>query len=154
MIVRLLIVCGMLLSSTVYVNAQVRIGNDNGGRIGTYVDKYASLKYSGEPVMIDGQCASACTIVLGAVPSEKICVTSRASLGFHAAWDWGARGRPVTNALATAYLRTMYPAPIRNWIDARGGLGKKMIFLRGRQLTALYRPCEKNNPQFANASVQ
>lgn len=73
-------------------HAVVRISDDRGGRIGTYVDKYQGLKTSGETVIIDGLCASACTIVLGAVPHDKICVTSRASLGFHAAWDPGAGG--------------------------------------------------------------
>ena len=141
MIVRLLIACAMLMGSTLYADAQVRIGNDNGGRIGTYVDKYASLKYSDEPVVIDGQCASACTIVLGAVPRDRICVTPKASLGFHAAWDFGDNGKPVTNPLATAYLLTMYPAHIRKCIGARGGLRKKMIFLRGKQLAGFYQPC-------------
>ena len=46
-----------------------------------------------EAVIIDGLCASACTIVLGAIPHDKICVTSHATLGFHAAWDFGANGR-------------------------------------------------------------
>ena len=38
-------------------------------RIGTYVDKYQGLRTSGETVIIDGLCASACTIVLGAFPT-------------------------------------------------------------------------------------
>ena len=74
-------------------HAVVRIAEDRGGRIGTYVDKYQGLRSSNETVMIDGLCASACTIVLGAVPRERICVTPRANLGFHAAWDVGSKGR-------------------------------------------------------------
>jgi hypothetical protein len=35
----------------------------------------------------------------------------------------------------------MYPLAVRKWIAARGGLTPRMIFLRGRQLTALYKPC-------------
>ena len=68
--------------------AVMRITDDRGGRIGTYVDKYQELRGSSETVMIDGLCASACTIVLGAVPASRICVTSRASFGFHAACSW------------------------------------------------------------------
>jgi hypothetical protein len=56
--------------------AVVRIADDRGGRIGTYLDKYHSLRTSGETVIIDGYCASACTIILGIVPNDKICVTS------------------------------------------------------------------------------
>lgn len=122
-------------------HAVVRIADDRGGRIGTYVDKYQALRSSGETVVIDGLCASACTIVLGAVPRDKICVTSRASLGFHAAWDPGAGGRPVTNVEATHMLYEMYPASIRRWIKKRGGLTPHMIFLRGQQLMSMYRPC-------------
>ncbi|WP_022719824.1 hypothetical protein [Rhodopseudomonas sp. B29] len=121
--------------------AMMRISDDRGGRIGTYVDKYQELRSSGETVVIDGLCASACTLVLGAVPHDKICVTPRANLGFHAAWDLGANGHAVTNPEATHMLYTMYPANIRRWISSRGGLTRQMIFLRGRQLMAMYKPC-------------
>lgn len=131
----------LLLAGVSASHAVVRISDDRGGRIGTYVDKYQGLRSSGETVMIDGLCASACTIVLGSVPHDKICVTSRANLGFHAAWDFGAGGRPVTNIEATRMLYEMYPSSIRSWIAKRGGLKPRMIFLRGRELTNFYRPC-------------
>jgi len=121
--------------------AVVRIADDRGGRIGTYVDKYQDLRSSGQAVIIDGLCASACTIVLGAIPHDKICVTSHATLGFHAAWDFGANGRAVTNLEATQMLYSMYPTPVKRWIRARGGLTPHMIFLRGKELQALFRPC-------------
>jgi len=131
-----LLVAGMGAS-----HAVVRIAEDRGGRIGTYVDKYQGLRNSGETVIIDGLCASACTIVLGAVPHDKICVTSHANLGFHAAWDFGANGRAVTNPEATQMLYSMYPSPVRRWIAQRGGLTPNMIFLRGKQLMGMYKPC-------------
>jgi hypothetical protein len=131
----------LLLAGVVSSQAVVRIADDRGGRIGTYVDKYQGLRSSGETVIIDGLCASACTIILGAVPHDKICVTSHANLGFHAAWDFGANGRAITNAEATQMLYSMYPTPIRRWIAQRGGLTPRMLFLRGKQLQALYKPC-------------
>jgi len=131
----------LLLAGVGASQAVVRIADDRGGRIGTYVDKYQGLRSSGETVIIDGLCASACTIVLGAVPHDRICVTSHANLGFHAAWDFGPQGRAVTNAEATQMLYSMYPPPVRKWIAARGGLTQRMIFLRGKQLQAMYRPC-------------
>jgi len=73
--------------------AAVRIANDRGGRIDRYLDGYEELGASGQTVMIDGLCASACTIVLAMIPRNKICVTSNANLAFHAAWDFGARRR-------------------------------------------------------------
>jgi len=121
--------------------AAVRIADDRGGRIGTYLDRYQALRTSRETVVIDGLCASACTIVLGAVSHERICVTSHANFGFHAAWDFGANGRAVTNPNATQMLYSFYPSPVRRWIAARGGLKSQMIFLRGKELMTMYRPC-------------
>lgn len=134
----------VLLAGIAASHATVRIAEDRGGRIGTYVDKYQSLRSSGEQVVIDGLCASACTIILGAVPHDRICVTSRARLGFHAAWDMGPDGRAVTNREATRMLYSMYPAPVRRWIARRGGLTRHMIFLGGQQLASMYRPCYLN----------
>jgi hypothetical protein len=131
----------LLLIGMAPSHAVVRIADDRGGRIGTYVDKYQGLRSSGEAVIIDGLCASACTIVLGAVPHDRICVTSHATLGFHAAWDFGANGRAITNPEATQMLYSMYPSAVKRWIQARGGLTPHMIFLRGKELQALYKPC-------------
>jgi hypothetical protein len=131
----------VLIAGTGTSHAVVRIADDRGGRIGTYVDKYQDLRQSGDTVIIDGLCASACTIVLGAIPRDRICVTSHATLGFHAAWDFGTNGRAVTNAEATQMLYAMYPSQVKRWISQRGGLTPHMLFLKGRQLQAMYKPC-------------
>jgi hypothetical protein len=140
----------LLLAGVAQSQAVVRIADDRGGRIGTYVDKYQDLRNSGEAVIIDGLCASACTIVLGAIPRDKICVTSHATLGFHAAWDFGANGRAITNAEATQMLYSMYPSPVKRWIAARGGLTPHMIFLRGKELQSMYKPCYLDAQASAN----
>jgi hypothetical protein len=131
----------ILLASVGASDAVVRIAKDTGGRIKAYVDRYQGVRGSGERVIIDGICASACTIVLGSVPHDKICVTSRARLGFHAAWDFGFDGRMITDPEATQALYFMYPFEIRRWLDQRGGLTAHMIFLSGRELAAMYHPC-------------
>jgi len=131
----------LLLAGVGASHAVVRITDDRGGRIGAYLDKYQGLRTSGETVIIDGLCASACTIVLGTVPHDRICVTSHANLAFHAAWDFDANGRAVTNPESTQMLYSMYPSPVRRWIAARGGLKSQMIFLRGKELMSMYRPC-------------
>ena len=136
-----LLTATLLLASVSASYAVVRIANDRGGQISRYVERYEQLRASGQTVIIDGLCASSCTIALGTIPREKICVTRNANLGFHAAWDFGSRGRAVTNPGATRMLYLMYPSQIRHWIANRGGLSPRMIFLRGRQLEAMYRPC-------------
>jgi len=92
-------------------------------------------------VIIDGLCASACTILLSELPRDKICVTSRAMLGFHAAWNFGPNGRTFTDPEATLMLYSTYPTPVRRWIARRGGLRSHIIFLSGKPLQAMYRPC-------------
>jgi len=131
----------VLLAGAGSSHAVVRIADDRGGQIGSYVDKYQSLRSSGQQVIIDGLCASACTIVLGSVPNDKICVTSQAALGFHAAFDFGAHGHTIINHGATKMLYAMYPSRVQRWIDQRGGLTSHMIYLRGKELMSMYHPC-------------
>ena len=47
-----------------------------------YLRTFAQIRQSGERVIIDGPCLSACTLVLSTIPKKRICVTSRAVLGF------------------------------------------------------------------------
>src|SRR5262245_40475475 len=136
-----LLVAALLTITVSEASSAVRIAGDRGGRIGAYVNKYQRLASSGESVIIDGLCASACTIVLSALPHDKICVTSRATLGFHAAWNFGANGRTFTDPEATLMLYSAYPTPVRRWIARRGGLTPRIIILNGQSLQAMYRSC-------------
>lgn len=140
--IKCLLAAAFLLAGIGASHATVRITNDRGGQIGGYVAKFQRLRSSGQSVVIDGLCASACTIVLGAIPHDRICVTSHAELGFHAAFNLGMNGNAFTNPEATMMLYSMYPRSVRRWIAARGGLTPQMIFLRGRQLQAMYQPCD------------
>ena len=134
----------LLLAGASTSLAEIRIARDRGGQIGRYLDRYEQLRASGQTIIIDGLCASACTIVLGTIAHDKICVTPNANLAFHAAWDLGADGRTIANRVATRTLYSMYPSRVRHWIDSQGGLSPRMIYLRGRQLEAMYRPCHLN----------
>jgi hypothetical protein len=136
-------VCGALLAALLAADASatVRIANDKGGAIGPYFDAYVNLRNSGQRVIIDGPCLSACTLVLGIVPSDRICVTPRAEFGFHAAWDPGRDGRKVRSAAGTKALWDIYPNPIRAWLKKRGGLKPEMVYLTGIELQSMYRAC-------------
>ncbi len=121
--------------------ASVRITNDKGGNIGAYWSRFTALRDSGQNVVIDGTCSSACTMVLGIVPDDRICVTPKAVLGFHAAWRPGLLGFEIINDPATRTLWDLYPIPIQQWIARHGGLGLQMIYLSGPELFAMYRQC-------------
>ena len=123
-------------------HAVVRIKSDPGGQIGPYLENLGALRGSGERVIIDGPCLSACTMVLGVIPRERICVTPRARLGFHAAWHPGEDGHPIPSREATKLLMDIYPEHVRSWIARRGGLSPRMMYLSGRELAAMYHSCD------------
>jgi hypothetical protein len=123
-------------------SATMRISGDRGGQIGRYLQAFAMLRSTGERVVIDGNCLSACTLVLGMIPRSRICATARARLGFHAAWMPGADGRPVTSSMGTRALWNAYPSSVRHWIARHGGLSRHMIYLQGRALLSFVPSCE------------
>jgi hypothetical protein len=121
--------------------AAVRIDGDPGGRIDQYLSRFEALRGTGERVVVDGPCNSACTLLLGKLPRRQICVTDRASLGFHAAWTPDEAGHPVSSAAWTRVLWSNYPQHIRQWISRHGGLTPRMIYLRGQELDSMYPRC-------------
>jgi hypothetical protein len=121
--------------------AEVRILASPGGQVGPFLDLFERVRASGERVVIDGPCLSACTLVLSVVPDNRICVTRRAILGFHAARSIDARGRMYAEPEASELVLEAYPARVRGWILRRGGLSSHLLLLRGRELAAIYPSC-------------
>jgi hypothetical protein len=136
-------VLGTVLAAafTFPASATVRISSDPGGQIGAYLQRFEALRLSGENVIIDGPCLSACTLVLGAIPRDQLCITSRARLGFHAAWRPDEFGRPVVSRAGTELMMTNYPRWVRDWIARRGGLSPHLIYLTGSELAPMYPAC-------------
>jgi len=121
--------------------AEVRILASPGGQVGPFLDMFERVRDSGERVVIDGPCLSACTLVLSMVPNNRICVTRRAVLGFHAARSLDRRGRFYAEPEASQLVLETYPSQIRGWIRRHGGLNSRMLLLRGRELNAIYPTC-------------
>jgi hypothetical protein len=123
-------------------NAVTRIRDDMGGPLGRYMRMFATIRDSGERVIIDGKCFSACTLVTAMIPKERVCITQRAALGFHAGWVNDDTGKRIITPEGTRLLYEMYPPTIRSWINKHGGLSARTIILTGRELAALYPFCE------------
>ena len=122
--------------------ADLVIKSSPGGWVEDYLAVFERVRRSGEKVVIDGPCLSACTLVLSTVPHDRICVTKRAVLGFHAPRIIDRRsGRSARAPEATRIVIDSYPAGVRAWIKKRGGLSQKLLYLRGRELQAMYRRC-------------
>jgi hypothetical protein len=133
-------VFGVLTPSLTF--AEVRISGDPGGEVSAYVQKYEQIRDSGERVVIDGPCLSACTLLTGIIPRSRVCVTGRAMLGFHAAsyYDDTSR-RLVPTRAGSRVVMGLYPPEIRRWIERHGGLTPQIMQLRGRELSSLYQTC-------------
>ena len=106
-----------------------------GGPVVGYLEFFSKVRKLGERVVIDGPCLSACTLVLSTIPRNRICVTSRAVLGFHAPIV-ADQYREITRA-----INATYPPAVRAWIKHNGGLTQNVILLRGQELAALYPHC-------------
>jgi hypothetical protein len=139
------VLAGALASALVTgtASAELRIVGDPGGEVSSYIRKFEDVRDSGERVVIDGPCLSACTLLTGIIPRSRVCVTSRAVLGFHAAsyYDDTSRSLVPTRAGSRLVMR-LYPPEIRSWIDRHGGLTPRLITLHGHDLAALYPACQ------------
>ena len=121
--------------------AEVRILASPGGEVGTYLELFSVLRRSGQRVVIAGPCFSACTLVLSTMPRSRICITPKAVLGFHSPRWIDGQGRQYAATAETRLVAATYPAPVRAWIERHGGLTSKPIFLRGRELAAMFPRC-------------
>lgn len=123
-------------------SAKYVITHDNGGNIVVYRDKFVAVRDSGEKVVIDGVCQSACTLVLSLLPRERICVTKRASLGFHAGKFPDSK---LPSAEASKFIYSTYPPWIQKWVSANRALESlKVTSLQGAELEAMYARCPAN----------
>jgi hypothetical protein len=80
-------------------------------------------------------------LVLSVVPNDRICVTRRAVLGFHAARSIDRHNRLHAEPEATERMLESYPMPVRDWILRHGGLTSHLLVLRGRELDRFYPVC-------------
>lgn len=88
---------------------------DPGGSIMAYLDSVLAADMRGATIEIEGVCASACTMKLGA---RGACIHSDALLLFHAARNPDG----VISELATRVMASMYPRKIQAWVERTGAL--------------------------------
>ena len=87
---------------------------DPGGVVGTYEMWWKRIAESGDKVVIDGECVSACTYLMNLVPNDRVCMTERGSFGIHMArlLDEDTGNAALTDRMETLY----YPLWFRDWI--------------------------------------
>ncbi len=141
MIVLVVVATAFLPLASTPARAEVRILASPGGTVGGFLNLFEAVRDTGERVVIDGPCLSACTLVLIAVPASRICVTRRAVFGFHAARSIDRYGHTEAEPEASHLIQDSYPAPVRTWIRSHGGLSSRVLWLRGRALAAMLPRC-------------
>lgn len=139
---RILFVILLALAGLAPARADIVIKGSPGGESTSFLTFFEAVRLSGERVVIDGPCFSACTLALSVLPRSRVCTTSRAILGFHAARQVDEFGNEYPAPEATRIVAETYPAPVRQWIRRHGGLTPRPIFLYGPELLRLVPRCE------------
>lgn len=129
-------------------HATVTIMNSPGGNIARFEAGYEALRAAGQDVRIEGYCNSACTMILGIVPRDRICVAPGASFGFHSAIATAeATGESLGYSAAwTAVMRHYYAADVlrilrRHGWDARSP-HPNIIRIDGKELREIVKACD------------
>jgi hypothetical protein len=136
-------VAAATLSPLSSAHATIRLANDPGGLIAAYQHRFEHARATGERIVIDGSCLSACTLAIGLVPPEQVCATPHAVLGFHAAWQPTPYGGRAVSREATQHMMNIYPTELQGWINQHGGLTPHMIFLKGPELAGMVAACSE-----------
>jgi hypothetical protein len=117
----LIVAVSLAIANTAYAKrAEVyglTVTNDPGGVVTSKYAGYYAAWQRGEPLIIDGRCASACTTLL---VFPNVCVTPRAKLGFHQAYYFA--GIKIGSSWGTQFMMDRYPPRVRAWIKRKGGL--------------------------------
>jgi len=92
-----------------------------GGLMHEHTLRFADYRLTKAKVELRGPCYSACTIVLAYVGPDLLCVAEGGLMAFH---QVRSREKGESMPLETQFLYSIYPQPIRDWIDQRGGYKK------------------------------
>lgn len=111
------------------------ISNEPGGVIYEHRLQAYALLASNTPIIVDGPCASACTLLVDTA-RKNVCLTTRAVLLFH-------KGRRVKNdGTVESYMDLHYTPLVRRWIDEQGGLPTEdLLVMPFSEAKRFYKPC-------------
>jgi len=116
----------------------VYIEDNPGGSVVEYIVFRETLRDSGLPVEVTGNCYSACTFYL-ALPN--LCAHPDAEFWFHAPYYEPQKGLKAYSSEVTAAYLAEYPPAIQQWIHSKGGLTKDWLVLKGREMRELVPRC-------------
>ncbi len=134
---------GIKVSPTMPLTVTVFV--DRGGPLSAHDTSWYTAAGHGAVVRVLGLCGSACTLVTVRIPKDRLCFGERASLAFHHVRKSYTDDTPALEH--TKWMIDRYPADIRGWIVAHGGLermpsGDRYWTLPAKELWEMgYRKC-------------
>ena len=113
---RLLTAVSLAISTLVMASSasaeKVYYLHDPGGNAAAHIYTYSQVNAEYDRVVIDGQCKSSCTTVLGVVPLKKICITPSGYFMFHAGHHHDRSISPGDTQL----MMSAYAPEVRDWV--------------------------------------
>ncbi len=110
----------------------IRLHFDGGGNVGDHLKFFRYIREANVPVQIDGDCVSACTLVL-TLPASQVCIFPYGRLGFHLANLNGIDDPEITKQINDRF----YPLKVLEWIKIHGPLQAAPIYLTGEEAIQL-----------------
>lgn len=144
------IALGLAGGTSYYQSTPYVIASNSGGIVLDFIEQYEQVRRSGRSVRLDGICMSACTLVAGLIPQERVCTTPFGKLAFHSAWQqtvWGASH----SSEGTRLLWQIYPENVRAILRSRGWDGAAaptdnehpdLIYVDGKDLLTIFHRCQ------------
>ena len=117
-------------------STEITIYRDNGGKLGNYYMDFIAASKTDQRVRLDGDCVSACTMILGL--GDRVCATPHARLGFHKVRE--ADGRTISTG-GTAMLRAMYPSSVQAWFDTHVTDDPNPVYMTSAEVSHYVRSC-------------
>src|SRR5689334_18005404 len=120
----------------------IDILDDHGGTTSAYAARWAQHRRDGIHVRIAGPCESECTMIVGSLRRERICVRPDARFGFRVA-DLPSH---------TARVWKSWPTDIKIWLSRHGGLTRQLTWLEAPDIYRFFRRCA-DEPRYSSFSV-
>jgi len=122
-----------------------RILMSPGGGLFDFIEEFGKDRNDHIKYIIDGPCVSACTMILGTIPSKDVCVTPYAVLGFHAAFVMEKNKRTFSRD-GTELVWIMYPQWAQDWLREHGWVGPTvdqddLIWMPASELQKHFKTC-------------
>lgn len=93
-------------------------------------------------MVVDGRCASACTVYLS---NPNLCATGRAQFWFHSAYLVSPMGWKILDPNSTATMLGYYPPAVLKFIQKYRpyGLNGQWLVLKGAEMKSIVPQCRK-----------